>query len=58
MCVLFAKRCVRLPEALVRVSVPLPLEIVVTDISQGGNEGPRGSGGGSGWGIKNASGKK
>jgi len=43
---------------LVEVSLPLPLEIVATDISQSGNEGARRGGRGGGSGIKNASGRK
>jgi len=39
---------------MVRVSLPLPLGVVATGISQGGNMGARISGRGGGWGIKNA----
>jgi len=53
-----ADRCVPLLETLVEVSLPLPLEIVATDIFQSGNEGAGRQGRGVGWGIKNASGRK
>lgn len=41
-----------------RVSLPLPLEIIATDLSQSGNEGARRPGEGSGRGKKNASGRR
>lgn len=53
-----AEGFIPLPEALVRVSLPLPLEIVATDISQGDNEDARSPGRGGGWGMRNASGRK
>lgn len=52
------RRCVPLAEALVRLSLPLPLGIVATDRSQGYNEGGRGLNRGGGWRIKNASCRK
>ena len=45
---------VPLPEALGRLPLPLPREIVTTDVSLGGNVGAWGSGRGGGCEIKNA----
>ena len=52
------KRCIPLAEALVGVSLPLPLGMVATDMSQGDNVGAGAVGEGGGWETKNASGRK
>jgi len=43
-----------LPEALLRMSLPLPGKIVTTDVSRCDNEDSRSVSTGGGWAIKNA----